>query len=98
MPAARQGGWHKVLTVGMAHSARAACWVGCGKHRRRCTIFGFGRLLRSHSPQLLSGVPSDGGIGRVLLPHDSMVGAGLVAMAVRSSEKRTRAFLSATTA
>lgn len=43
-------------------------------------MFGVGLLLRGYSPQLFSGVLPGGDIGRALIPHGIMIGAGLVAL------------------
>ena len=44
-------------------------------------MFGVGLLLRGYSPQLFSGLLPGGDIGRALIPHGIMIGAGLVALA-----------------
>lgn len=43
-------------------------------------MFGIGLLLRGYSSQLFSGVLPGGDIGRALIPHGIMIGAGLVAL------------------
>lgn len=43
-------------------------------------MFGIGLLLRGYSPQLFSGILPGGDIGRALIPHGIMIGAGLVAL------------------
>lgn len=43
-------------------------------------MFGVGLLLRAYSPQLFAGYIPGGDIGRALIPHGIMIGAGLVAL------------------